>query len=303
MTTTFADHQHPRATDGRFTTKDQPEAELELAEPAPFTITMIHATGDWGQRFHDLYSRPAYPYTPSERAAAAFRDQFGAAPEAKVDGEYGFEGPDRQVLTIQAVGQVAVNFPGPTRFAAEANMLAALDRMAGTNAAWRRADPLDADRFDEIFYDDEYKAHTRRRYLGACRAIEDAEDGYQHELTHLHRGLARLETITPVDLDAVVRFSYDELVEGFAVGTQAGRIVRDARLPESTRAPVVGNLMGRCYAAAQVLNRNEDDPRRIAMTAGVLEDSAKAGRDWHQILQRLALEVGEHRRGASGARD
>ena len=55
--------------------------------------------------------------------------------------------------------------------------------------------------------------------------------------------------------------------------------------------------MGHCYAAAQVLNRNEQDPRRIAMTAGVLEDSVKSGRPWNQVLQRLAMDVGEHFRG------
>ena len=37
-------------------------------------------------------SRPAYEYVPTERAAAAFRTQFGAAPDAEVDGEYCFEG-------------------------------------------------------------------------------------------------------------------------------------------------------------------------------------------------------------------
>jgi hypothetical protein len=163
-------------------------------------------------------------------------------------------------------------------------------------APGRRGDPLTAESFDEVFYDDGYKNYERERYLGASRALEDAEDGYQHELSHLHRGLAGWSTPTPVDLDASVRSSYAELVDGFADGTQAGRIVRDPQLADSTRAPVVGNLMGRCYAAAQVLNRNED-PKVIAMTAGVLEDSVKNGRAWNQVLQRLAMDVGEHRRG------
>ncbi len=61
------------------------------------------------------------------RAAAAFRAQFGAAPDAEVDGEYCFEGPNRQVLKIQATGRVAVNFPGPTRFAAEAGTLSVME--------------------------------------------------------------------------------------------------------------------------------------------------------------------------------
>jgi hypothetical protein len=124
--TTFVDHQHPRATDGRFTAKDHPEAELELGAPV---ITLAEATGDWGPRFHDIDYRPAYDYTPTERAAAASRAQFGAAPDAEVDGEYCFEGPNRQVLKIRATGRVAVNFPGPTRFAAEANMLSAMERL------------------------------------------------------------------------------------------------------------------------------------------------------------------------------
>jgi hypothetical protein len=54
--TTFADHQHPRATDGRFTAKDRPEAELKLAAP---TITLSEATDDWGPRFHDMDTGPA----------------------------------------------------------------------------------------------------------------------------------------------------------------------------------------------------------------------------------------------------
>jgi hypothetical protein len=82
--TTFADHQHPRTDDGRFTAKDHPESQLELAAPA---ITLSEATGDWGPRFHDTGFRPAYEYTPSEAAATAFRAQFGAAPDAEVDGE------------------------------------------------------------------------------------------------------------------------------------------------------------------------------------------------------------------------
>ncbi|MFI7496760.1 hypothetical protein ACH9D2_18820 [Kocuria sp. M4R2S49] len=175
-------------------------------------------------------------------------------------------------------------------------MLAALDRMAGTDVAWRRADPLDGESFDAVFHTDDYKDYERERYLTASRSIEDAEDGYRHELSHLHRDLAGRESPTPVDLDAAVRSSYAELIDGFAAGTQAGRIVRNPNLPESTRGPVVGNLMGRCYAAAQVLNRNEKDWQRIAMTAGVLEDSVKSGRPWNQVLQRLALDVGEDRR-------
>jgi hypothetical protein len=127
MTTTFADHQHPRATDGRFTAKDHPEAELELGAPA---ITLAEATGEWGPLFHDMDSRPAYEYTPTERAAAAFRTQFGAASDAEVDGEYCSEGPNRQMLKIRATGRVAVNFPGPTRFTAEANMLAVMDQLS-----------------------------------------------------------------------------------------------------------------------------------------------------------------------------
>ncbi|MFI7494692.1 hypothetical protein ACH9D2_08230 [Kocuria sp. M4R2S49] len=200
------------------------------------------------------------------------------------------------MLQIRATGRVAVNFRGPTRFAAEANMLSVLARLAGDDAAWRRADPLAAESFDEVFYDDGYKDYVRERYLGASRAIEDAEQGYQAELSHLHRGLAGPETPTPVDLDAAVRSSYAELVNGFAVGTQAGRTVRDPHLSGSTRNLVVGNLMGRCYAAAQILNRNED-PKAIAMTAGVLEDSVKTSRTSGQVLQRLALDVGEHHRG------
>ncbi|MFI7481896.1 hypothetical protein ACH9EU_05705 [Kocuria sp. M1R5S2] len=78
-----------------------------------------------------------------------------------MDGEYCFESPSRPVLTIRAAGRVALNFPGPTRYAAEANMLAALDRMAGDDASWRRADPLDAESFDEVFYEDGYKNHER----------------------------------------------------------------------------------------------------------------------------------------------
>ena len=292
--TTFAEHQHPRATDGRFTAKDHPEAELELTAPA---VTLAEATGDWGPRFHDMDARPAYDYTPTERAAEAFRTQFGTTPDAEVDGEYCFEPEIRSVLKIRATGRVAVNFPGPTRFAAEANMLSVMDRLAGNDVAWRRADPLDGESFDAVFHTDDYKDYRRGLYLGASRAVEDAEDGYQAELSHLHRALTVSTTPTPVDLDAAVRSSYAELVDGFAAGNQAGRIVRDPKLPESTRAPVVGNLMGRCYAAAQVLNRNEEDPQRISMTAGVLEDSVKSGRAWNQVLQRLALDVGEHRRG------
>jgi hypothetical protein len=122
--TTCVDHQHPRAIDGRFATKDHPEAELELGAPA---ITLAEATGEWGPRFHDMDSRHAYEYTPTERAAAAFRAQFGAVTDAEVGGEYCFEGPNRQVLKIRATGRVAVKFPGPTRFAAEANMLSMMD--------------------------------------------------------------------------------------------------------------------------------------------------------------------------------
>lgn len=291
--TTFSEHQHPRTGNGRFTAKDHSEAQLELAAPI---VTLSEATGDWGPRFHDMDFRPAYDYVPTERAAAAFRTQFGAAPEAEVDGEYCFESPNRPVLKIWAAGRVAVNFPGPTRQVAEANMLAALDRMAGDDAPWRRADPLDAESFDEIFYEDGYKNHERQRFLGASRSIEDAEEGYQHELSRLHRSLAERETPTPVDLDAAVRSSYAELVEDFAAGTQAGRIVRDPQLPQSTRSPVVGNLMGRCYAAAQVLNRNED-PKTTALTAAVLKGAVQAGRPWNQVLQRMAMDVGEHRRG------
>lgn len=79
--------------------------------------------------------------------------------------------------------------------------------------------------------------------------------------------------------------------------THSGRIVRDPRLSESTRGPVVGNLMSRCYAAAPVLARNEQDWQRNPLVASVLEDSVKSGRAWNQVLQRLAPDVGEHRRG------
>lgn len=141
-----------------------------------------------------MYSRPACAYAPSERSAAAFRTQFGAAPDDEVDGEYCFESRNRPVLKIGATGRVAVNFPGPTRHAAEANMLSVLERLAGNDAAWRHSDPWDAASFDEVFYDDGYENDERERFLGASRAIEDAGDGYQHELSHLHRSLAGRET-------------------------------------------------------------------------------------------------------------
>lgn len=82
--------------------------------------------------------RPAYEYVPCERAAKAFRTRFGTTPDALVDGEYCFESPNRAVPEIWATGRVAVNFPGPTHYAVEANTLSALDRMAGNDAAWRR---------------------------------------------------------------------------------------------------------------------------------------------------------------------
>lgn len=70
MTTSFAEHQHPRAADGRFAAEGHPEAELELGPP---TIALSEATGDWGPRFHDMDFRPAYkhtrPSTPPRRSA------------------------------------------------------------------------------------------------------------------------------------------------------------------------------------------------------------------------------------------
>ncbi|WP_344119069.1 hypothetical protein [Kocuria aegyptia] len=167
--TTFVDHQHPRADDGRFTAKDHAGAELKLAAPA---ITLSEATGDWGPRFHDMDPRPAYEYTPSERGAVAFRTQFGAAPDAAVDGEYCFDILDRPVLKIQAAGRVAVDFPGPTRYAAEANMLSALDRLAGN---------------DKISSIDDYEDFKREHVLGPPGPPEDPEEGYRHELSHIHR--------------------------------------------------------------------------------------------------------------------
>ncbi|MEX5270400.1 hypothetical protein [Kocuria sabuli] len=96
---------------------------------------MSEATGDWGPLFHDMDSRPAYDHTSPEHAAAAFRTRFGDAPDAEVDGKCCFEGPGRPVLKIRTTGRVAVNFPGPTHYTAEANMLSALDRMAGNDVA------------------------------------------------------------------------------------------------------------------------------------------------------------------------
>ncbi|MFE7630796.1 hypothetical protein [Kocuria sp. NPDC057446] len=122
--TIFVDHQYPRTTDGRFAAKSHPEAELQFAARA---ITLFEATGGWGPSFHDMDFRPAYDDSPTQRAAAAFRVQFGVAPDAEVDGEYCFEGSNHQVLKIRATGSGAVNFPGPTRFAAEANMLSVTD--------------------------------------------------------------------------------------------------------------------------------------------------------------------------------
>ncbi|MEX5258004.1 hypothetical protein [Kocuria arenosa] len=40
-TTTFAEHQHPRGTGGRFTTKGHSEAELELTEPATSPVYAV----------------------------------------------------------------------------------------------------------------------------------------------------------------------------------------------------------------------------------------------------------------------
>jgi hypothetical protein len=167
--TTFVDHQHPRATDGRFTTKDHPEAELELTAPA---ITLAEATGEWGPLFHDMDARPAYDYTPTERAAAAFRTQFGAAPDAEVDGEYCFEGPNRQVLKIRATGRVAVNFHGPTRFAAEANMLSVMDPLP----LGRLGSDPDGEIFRWLVGPDDFNAEDALKVLASSSRPKRFED-------------------------------------------------------------------------------------------------------------------------------
>ncbi|MEX5307588.1 hypothetical protein RF644_17725 [Kocuria sp. CPCC 205258] len=176
--TTFVDHQHPRATDGRFATKDHPEAELDLGALA---ITLAEATGDWGPRIHDMDSRPAYEYVPTERAAAAFRTQFGAAPDAEVDGEYCFEGPNRQVLKTRATGRVAVNFPDPTRFAAEANMLSLMDPLP----LGRLASDLDGEVCRWLVGPDDFNAEDALKVLVSCDCQKRFED--------INRAILRLE--------------------------------------------------------------------------------------------------------------
>lgn len=51
----------------------------------------------------------------------------GGVTGVEVDGEYCFETGRLLVLEIRATGRVAVNVPGPTRFAAEAKMLSVMD--------------------------------------------------------------------------------------------------------------------------------------------------------------------------------
>jgi hypothetical protein len=126
-------------------------------------------------------SRPAYEYTPSERAAAAFRTQFGAAPDAEVDGEYCFEDLNRPVLKIRATGRVAVNFPGPTRFAAEANMLSVMDPLP----LGRLGYDLDGEVCRWLGGSDDFNAEDALKVL--------ASYGCQKRFEDINRAIVRLE--------------------------------------------------------------------------------------------------------------